>query len=167
MEPEHQSDGSNETVSSQEMVPIVTVERERNFGLDDDSSQISSPSHSHEAELPDMSAVERFRLVVSLWPYIIPIFGVYTAEYACQSGAWTAIGFPTPHSVEARARFYERANCDALIRRRAVNQGPNPIRTIDEGQRSSHHLLHLHGLALCQGRALRHHRAERMQLNRQ
>jgi len=60
--------------------------------------------------IPDMSARERFWLVLSLWPYIIPLFFVYAAEYACQAGAWTAIGFPTVDSVEARAEFYTQSN---------------------------------------------------------
>ena len=29
---------------------------------------------------------------VALWPYMVPLLLVYFAEYAMQSGTWTAIG---------------------------------------------------------------------------
>jgi len=60
--------------------------------------------------IPEMSVPERFYLVLSLWPYAVPLFVVYAAEYACQAGAWTAIGFPTVDSVTARAQFYTQSN---------------------------------------------------------
>jgi len=56
-----------------------------------------------------LSAYERFSLTCSLWPYMIPLFVVYAAEYALQSGVWTAIGFPVD-SEEARKVFYVRSN---------------------------------------------------------
>ena len=42
-------------------------------------------------------------------PYMVPMFVVYFAEYAMQSGVWAAIGFPIT-SKNARAEFYEYAN---------------------------------------------------------
>ena len=57
-----------------------------------------------------MSWRERWHWVWSLWPYTIPLFTVYAAEYACQAGAWTAIGFPTVHTAQARAQFYTQSN---------------------------------------------------------
>jgi battenin len=61
-------------------------------------------------ELADLSACERCRLLLTMcWPYMIPLFTVYAAEYACQAGAWTAIGFPVS-STEARTEFYEQSN---------------------------------------------------------
>jgi len=59
--------------------------------------------------IPEMTPRERFQLVLSLWPYMIPLFVVYAAEYALQSGTWTAIGFPL-ENMEARDRFYEFSN---------------------------------------------------------
>eukprot|EP00594_Rhizosolenia_setigera_P011969 CAMPEP_0178971620 /NCGR_PEP_ID=MMETSP0789-20121207/20418_1 /TAXON_ID=3005 /ORGANISM="Rhizosolenia setigera, Strain CCMP 1694" /LENGTH=291 /DNA_ID=CAMNT_0020658695 /DNA_START=256 /DNA_END=1128 /DNA_ORIENTATION=+ len=56
------------------------------------------------------SLYDRTRLVLSLWPYMIPLFTVYFAEYALQSGAWTSIGFPSPQDPEARAEFYYYGN---------------------------------------------------------
>mmetsp|Transcript_1456 Transcript_1456/g.1876 ORF Transcript_1456/g.1876 Transcript_1456/m.1876 type:complete len:202 (-) Transcript_1456:1643-2248(-) len=45
----------------------------------------------------------------SLWRYMIPLFTVYTSEYAMQSGAWAAIGFPIT-SVNSRKDFYLASN---------------------------------------------------------
>lgn len=44
-------------------------------------------------EIGKMTSIERFRRVLSLWPYIIPLVLVYFAEYAIQAGAWTAYSF--------------------------------------------------------------------------
>lgn len=57
----------------------------------------------------DLTPLQRFWLVLTLWPYMIPLFAVYAAEYALQSGTWTAIGFPSD-SVSARDQFYEFSN---------------------------------------------------------
>lgn len=60
--------------------------------------------------LADLTASERFHLVRTMcWPYMVPLFTVYAAEYACQAGAWTAIGFPVTEKA-ARSQFYEQAN---------------------------------------------------------
>ena len=61
-------------------------------------------------EISDMTSWERVKLSSSLWPYMIPLFVVYAAEYALQSGTWTAIGFPTVYDQLARDRFYEFGN---------------------------------------------------------
>ena len=53
-----------------------------------------------------MSAVERLYATCRLWRYMIPLFVVYFAEYATQSGTWAAIGFPVS-SKAARDKFYE------------------------------------------------------------
>lgn len=52
---------------------------------------------------------EKFMFVLGLWSYTVPLFLVYFAEYAMQSGVWTAIGFPV-EDEEARHRFYVYAN---------------------------------------------------------
>lgn len=46
---------------------------------------------------------------MTLWPYIVPLFTVYAAEYALQSGTWTAIGFPV-NDIASRDHFYEFSN---------------------------------------------------------
>lgn len=95
------NDSSNET-DHLTSAPSPSSEADRLFR----ESEIQG-SHLHE--VPRMSALERFYLTLSLWPYMIPLFLVYAAEYACQSGAWTAMGFPVD-SVTSRAGFYERSN---------------------------------------------------------
>jgi len=52
---------------------------------------------------------ERFRLVLSLWRYTIPLFTVYASEYMLQAGVWSAMGFPVT-SASARAQFYHYSN---------------------------------------------------------
>jgi hypothetical protein len=60
-------------------------------------------------EISTMNGRQRFHLVLSLWPYMIPLFLVYVAEYTLQSGTWTAIGFPVTDR-ESRDMFYEYSN---------------------------------------------------------
>lgn len=76
-----------------------------------EETQASESIHSERLVTPisHLSGTQRFQLVLSLWPYIIPLFTVYAAEYACQAGAWTAIGFPVD-SVTSRTKFYEQSN---------------------------------------------------------
>lgn len=69
-----------------------------------DNSNSSQLPQVHEMDLDD-----RIMLVLSLWPYIIPLFTVYAAEYSLQAGTWTAIGFPVS-SKKARDEFYEYSN---------------------------------------------------------
>lgn len=57
----------------------------------------------------NLTAYERFKLVLSLWKYTIPLFTVYVAEYMLQAGVWPAIGFPVT-SASARAQFYQYSN---------------------------------------------------------
>jgi battenin len=40
-----------------------------------------------------MTTKERFKHVLMLWPYMIPLFIVYFAEYLIQAGAWTSYSF--------------------------------------------------------------------------
>ena len=59
--------------------------------------------------ISSLSARERLKLSASFWPYMVPLFTVYFAEYALQAGTWTAIGFPV-ESESARDEFYEYSN---------------------------------------------------------
>jgi len=94
-----------------QMIPDVTPESEVTLNEahqliqndDDNALDVGSPPLLHA------SVLERLKLTLSLWPYMIPLFTVYAAEYACQGGAWTAMGFPV-ESVSARKAFYTRAN---------------------------------------------------------
>lgn len=56
----------------------------------------------------DMSFAEKFGFLLSLWPFTVPLITIYFAEYALQSGVWSAIGFPV-HSSSARGKFYAYA----------------------------------------------------------
>lgn len=56
-----------------------------------------------------MTALQRLKATCALWPYMVPLFVVYFAEYAMQSGTWTAVGFPVM-SGEARQLFYLYSN---------------------------------------------------------
>jgi battenin len=80
---------------------------------DEPLEEIANNLTCQDSSLPsltDLNFSERFHLLRRLcWPYMIPLFTVYAAEYACQSGAWTAIGFPVT-STESRAQFYEQSN---------------------------------------------------------
>lgn len=49
--------------------------------------------------------------IATILPYASPLFFVYFAEYACQSGVWITIGFP-PESELARKQFYR---CDTVF----------------------------------------------------
>ena len=60
-------------------------------------------------QISSMNGIERFHLVLSLWPYMIPLFTVYVAEYTLQSGTWSAIGFPVT-SKDSRDKFYQYSN---------------------------------------------------------
>jgi battenin len=82
-----------------------------NQALRVDQSNITSTASSDTTVLAisEMTARQRFQLVLTLWPYMIPLFVVYAAEYALQSGTWSAIGFPLD-DIEARDRFFEYSN---------------------------------------------------------
>lgn len=51
-----------------------------------------------------MSWRERLRATAGLWRYMVPLFVVYFAEYAMQSGTWTAIGEATCAVLGRRGR---------------------------------------------------------------
>jgi battenin len=57
-----------------------------------------------------MSSKERFFQFLSLWPYTIPLFLVYAAEYMMQAGVWASIGIPDVSSPTARQKFYSLSN---------------------------------------------------------
>ncbi len=56
-----------------------------------------------------MTFNERFHATLQLWPYMVPLFTVYAAEYTLQSGVWSAMGFPITDS-SSRTEFYEYSN---------------------------------------------------------
>ena len=56
---------------------------------------VATSSRQQRAE--DMAWGERLFQTVNLWPYMVPLVAVYFAEYAMQTGTWTAIGKPYAH----------------------------------------------------------------------
>jgi battenin len=72
-------------------------------------SHQSVSSNDLGVEVSNMTGWQRFGLVLSLWPYTIPLFTVYVAEYSLQSGTWTTIGFPVS-DVESRNAFFQYSN---------------------------------------------------------
>jgi battenin len=106
----------------QEPAPMVVLEEDGEHPPPRHHSPPAAASFEDEYNLPvpcvgaavvtkvqDMSTHQRLQLTLSLWPYIIPLFVVYAAEYILQAGTWTAIGFPIDN-VQARNDFYFAAN---------------------------------------------------------
>jgi battenin len=56
-----------------------------------------------------MTISERFHATLKLWPFMLPLFIVYFAEYTIQSGIWSAYGFPITDK-NARDSFYVYSN---------------------------------------------------------
>lgn len=63
---------------------------ENSFSVGSSSSFSEGQSNINASQefavINQMTVFERFRLVLSLWPYMVPLFVVYTAEYSLQSG---------------------------------------------------------------------------------
>ena len=98
--------------------PILLDESQRKGSTPDIQPQrnASIERRKREQEARDLSAAavemtiqERIASTISLWPFMIPLFLVYFAEYAMQSGVWAAMGFPID-SENARSDFYEYSN---------------------------------------------------------
>lgn len=70
--------------------------------------EISGAETSRE-EIIAVSFLDKIKVFRSLWLYTVPLFLVFTAEYAMQSGPWASIGFPV-EDKEARERFYTESN---------------------------------------------------------
>ncbi|GAX13586.1 battenin [Fistulifera solaris] len=60
-------------------------------------------------ETNEFETIRPFHFILSLWPYTVPLFLVYAAEYACQAGVWTAMGFPIEDATK-RNQFYQTSN---------------------------------------------------------
>lgn len=72
---------------------------------DDDDDAKGGGSNARER----LTCATRLRAFRTLWRFMIPLFVVYFAEYAMQSGAWSAIGFPV-NDEASRKHFYLQAN---------------------------------------------------------
>ena len=109
------NEGLFESQDCQELDSNDPPPSKRDMPMTGENEEVGDLIHQNVAtsalpNLSDMNFSERFHLLRTLcWPYMIPLFTVYAAEYACQAGAWTAIGFPVT-STTSRAQFYEQSN---------------------------------------------------------
>ena len=111
-EPEMAID-ENQALTSAARSPPLRMPRDEGQGKNEEANAAvieETIYPAHAVEIPYMTAVQRIKLAASLWPYMTPLFVVYAAEYALQSGTWSAIGFPTVHDKSARDHFYEFGN---------------------------------------------------------
>jgi battenin len=106
--------------SNEHAVAVVEDNIENNDNNDDDDQETTGllplsqkqqikQSSSLSSSISTLTVPERVRLGVSLWPFMVPLFVVYFAEYCMQSGTWAVIGFPV-HDEHARHQFYVLAN---------------------------------------------------------
>ncbi len=103
---EHDASTRNTTLESS--FQFNDAQRIESFEVSDDDST-ESCNLSNGNAISKKSAWERLKLTMSLWIFMVPLFVVYAAEYALQSGVWTAIGFPVDDE-EARRSFYTNSN---------------------------------------------------------
>lgn len=94
---------------------LQVVDRSRST-CDNDTSREDCTNGSDASQDPlftvpiaSMTGTQRFHRVLSLWRYIVPLFTVYAAEYVCQAGVWTALGFPVSNAA-SRNHAYQTAN---------------------------------------------------------
>jgi hypothetical protein len=105
---EHHSDGDNplhsdklhkKNISSKGIYESIIEHDDSNDEIEVDLS----------AAAARMTKKERFDNTLALWPWMIPLFVVYFAEYAMQSGVWASIGFPVEND-NSRDKFYLYSN---------------------------------------------------------
>ncbi|CAE7510418.1 BTN1 [Symbiodinium natans] len=91
-------------------VPDCTVDSPSSNSEELESEESTVTEH-HASELATakLSVKERFSYILSLWPYTVPLFLVYAAEYTIQAGFWAAMGFPVTDPT-SRHKFYKWAN---------------------------------------------------------
>lgn len=75
----------------------------------DMGSDASTEHSASELVTATLSGKERFCFILGLWPYMVPLFLVYAAEYTIQAGFWAAMGFPVTHRASRHA-WYKWAN---------------------------------------------------------
>lgn len=100
--------------------PWIDAVRDNNVGGepsmgDDGDSEVQearSVAAQHKGDRPITEALScwrRFRFILTLWPYMVPLVLVYAAEYTIQAGFWTAMGFPVTDSA-SRHTWYKWSN---------------------------------------------------------
>ena len=79
-------------------------------GITATASATATAVMQKSSKIHKMSARERLLQTLALWPYTIPLFSVYAAEYVMQAGVWSAIGLPSVTDAASRQRFYSASN---------------------------------------------------------
>lgn len=101
---EHQPDGDDGISLSH--LSVVSASTDDAENTSDECSKGQPKYTKHSTSL--ITFGDRLRQFALLYPYTVPLFIVYFAEYAMQSGIWAAIGFPL-HDKQARKLFYQLA----------------------------------------------------------
>lgn len=94
---------------SVQLLPESEANRESLWSGNSTLEEESSHSDRKHTATERLTIWDRFHLVLNLWPYTVPLFLVYFAEYSMQSGVWPSIGFPVEDEA-ARHRFYVFGN---------------------------------------------------------
>jgi len=97
------------TASESSYLADDAVDIDEAFSAEGPKGNVSLPLETAHQRGQDPTGFGRFKLLLSLWMYTVPLFTVYAAEYVLQAGVWPAIGFPVTDS-KARAEFYHFAN---------------------------------------------------------
>jgi battenin len=86
-----------------------TINGGKGAGDEDAGDELAAEKRLVRQRPARLSCAARGRVLLSLWRYMVPLVVVYFAEYAMQSGAWSAIGFPVRDEA-ARKLFYLQTN---------------------------------------------------------
>ena len=103
------NNNDNNNNNSSSLLSVVEEQQNNNIVIGDQEIEINDSNVDKSNAAVSMSGAERFKVAISLWKYMFPLFLVYFAEYVTQSGTWAAIGFPITNKM-ARNKFYEYAN---------------------------------------------------------
>lgn len=104
----HREDNCSDTDPSMVMSPIAEKFEVGSSSIATDKDE-EPGEDTEEYKTSTMTLKERIDATLALWPYMIPLFVVYFAEYLMQSGVWSAFGFPIT-STSARNKFYQFSN---------------------------------------------------------
>ena len=99
-------DAANRQRGIEESMPVLSHRLEEARDMASDTEGDAGVADETD---PPPTARQRAHVFLGLWPFTVPLFLVYLAEYILQSGVWSAIGFPV-ESKSSRDAFYVDAN---------------------------------------------------------
>jgi len=89
---------------------LVACEESEVSSSESVASDMDLETHSaSEVVTQQLSSKDRFCYILTLWPYMVPLFLVYAAEYTIQAGFLAAMGFPITDRASRHA-WYKWAN---------------------------------------------------------